>query len=194
MNASKLLKEAQDAFHKRKASDSLEILNLVFREGGSSDDAAGYLLKGLIYEFGGDGISIDLVKAIESYRSASNIIHDSDSIPFLYLARALIKQGPGSYSSAFKCMQRASGACHTPEVDLAFASYYELTENLDAAKKYYTKAMFNGRFAGFFGLSSVLRKKGNKFQAALVDSCRIILGPFLFIFLGRKARASFIGY
>ncbi len=194
MNTSKALKEAQEAFHARKASDSLKALEFVLREGESTNDAAGYLLKGLIYEFGGDGVSIDLVKAIESYRAASNRIHNSDSIPFLHLARALMKQGPESYPPAFKYMQQASAARHTPEVDLAFASYYELTENLDAARKHYMKAMFNGRFAGFFGLSSVLRKSGNNFQAVFVDSCRILLGPFLFLLLGKKARASFTGY
>ncbi len=194
MNTAKMLKDAQEAFRAGKASDSLKALESMLREGESTNDAAGYLLKGLIYEFGGDGVSVDLLRAIDSYRVASNLIQNSDSVPFLYLARALMKQGPESYSSAFRYMQQASAARHTPEVDLAFASYYELTENLDAARRHYTKAAFNGRFAGFFGLSSVLRRNGKSIQAVVVDLCRILLGPFLFLLLGKKARASFNGY
>jgi hypothetical protein len=194
MNTKDALKDAQNAFRARKASESLKALEYVLREGKPTDNAAGYLLRGLIYEFGGDGVSIDLTRAIESYRAASHSIQNSDAIPFLYLARALIKQGPESYSSALKYIQQASIARHTPEVDLAYASYYELTNNLGTAKKHYLKAAINGRFAGFFGLSSVLRKNGKSLQAFIVDCCRILLGPLLFILLGKKARASFNGY
>src|SRR5690606_32614866 len=98
-------------------------------------------------EFGGDGVPVDLAKAVESYRVASHLIHNSDAIPFLYLARALMKQGPESHSSALKYIQQASTIRHTPEIDLAFASYYEFANNLEAAKKHYMKAAINGRFA-----------------------------------------------
>jgi len=189
------LKQAQESFRNRKASESLEVLDQLLREHESTDDAAGYFLKGLIFEFGGDGVTIDLVKAIENYRIASNLIQNSDPIPFLYLARALMKQGPKSYLSALNYIKQASAVRHAPEVDLAFGSYYEVAEiSLDVAKKYYIKAALNGRFAGFFGLSSVLRKNGKSSQAIIVDAARILLGPFLFILLGKKARASFNGY
>lgn len=191
--ATQVLQNAQEAFRSGKASEALKELDSLLRE-KSTDDAAGYLLRGLIHEFGGDDVCVDLVKAIESYMAASHLIQNSDSVPFLYLARASMKQGPGSYSSALKYIEQARAIRHAPEVDLALASYYERTGEFGAAHGYYKKAALNGRFAGFFGLSSVLRKRGKGLQAAIVDCSRILVGPVLFILLGKKARASFDGY
>lgn len=189
------LQQAQEAFRAWKGSQSLEALEQVLREGGPPNDAAAHLLKGMIYEFGGEGVSIDLSKAVESYRTASHLIGNSDSIPFLYLARALMKQGPGSYAAALNYIQQASTARHTAEVDLAFAAYYEADEgSLNLAKRHYLKAAAKGRFAGFFGLASMLRKGGHNLQAIIVDGVRILAGPILFVLLGKTARSSFIGY
>ncbi|WP_147455593.1 hypothetical protein [Solilutibacter pythonis] len=194
-NNSEAMRRAQDAFHDWKASIALAALEEVLQVEGSPDDAAAYLLKGLIFEFGGEGVQVDLAKAVENYRAASYLIGGLGLIPFLYLARALMKQGVGSYPEAFKYIREASGVRHSPEVDLAFAEYYEVAESKPAlAKKYYLRAAAKGRFAGFFGLASVLRKEGHKVQALMVDVVRIFLGPILFILLGRAARANFNSY
>lgn len=188
------LKNAQEAFREGRASEALDELEALLKIGESTDDAAGYLLRGLIYEFGGNGISIDLVKAVENYRRASSLIHNSEVTPFLYLARASIKQGIDEYPSALKYVREASSISHTPEVDLAFASYYEHIGDLEAAQTYYKSAALRGRFAGFFGISGLLRRRGKTLEAAIVDFCRILIGPLLFLLLGRAARSSFDGY
>ena len=193
--SSDALEQAQVAFQEGKASESLLALEAVFREGDSANHAAGHLLKGLIYEYGGEGVQVDLPLAINHYRMASHLIGNSDPAPFLYLGRAFLKQGAESSASALKSIDQARSIRHTPEVDLAFAAYYEATNfKSTVVKKYYAKAALKGRFAGFFGLASVLRREGKHLTAMLVDVVRVLVGPILFIALGRSARKSFNSY
>lgn len=185
--------QARDSMQRKRASGLLEALKRKVPS-GSPVDAQGYFLKGLTLEFGVDG-EVDFSGAIKCYRMASHLSRGPDSFPFLGIARVLMKQGPENHGAAFDYIKRASAANHTPEVDLAFATYYEMTEQgLDLAKHYYLKAAIKGRFAGFFGLAYALRRTGHNVQAVLVDVVRLFVGPMLFIVLGRTARSSFNGY
>lgn len=196
VSSSDMLSEAEDAFYRNDASGALELLDQLQKSYGSEQDASSHLLRGLIYEYGGEGVEIDLVKAIANYRVVAMLILGSDPIPYLYLARALMKQGPQEYSEAFKYIQEADAVHHTPEVDLAFAYFYETAPvlNIYTARKYYLKAALSGRFAGFFGCAATLRKTNNKFIALIVDCVRVLLGPLLFLVFGKAARRSFNGY
>jgi len=194
MNTREMLQKAQNAFRSRQGLKALHLLEAILAHGDSPDDAASHLLRGLIYEFGCEDVAVDLARAIGSYRAASNLIGNSDPIPFLYLARSLMKQGKDNYSGAFKAIQNACAARWTPECHLALGYFYEQSDDLDAARRHYGKAALNGRFAGFFGLSTVLRKSGKTTQAVLVDVCRILMGPLIFLVLGKRATSSFNGY
>lgn len=150
-----------------------------------------HLLMGLIYEFGGDGINFDLSRAIEHYRMLVHAI--SSPIGYIHLARTLMKQGKESYPMALKYLQEANKYGSTPELDLAYANYYETapTPNYEAAKQHYLKAALRGRFMGFFGYAAMSRKSGKWFTAFLADCTRIMLGPFLFMLLGKTAKKGF---
>ena len=150
-----------------------------------------HLLMGLIYEFGGDGIEADLSRAIEHYRMMAYAI--PSPIGYIHLARALMKQGKESYPAALRYLQEADREGSTPELNLAYATYYETAPapNYEAARQHYLKAALRGRFLGFFGYAAMSRRLGQRFRAFLVDCTRIALGPFLFLLLGKTARKGF---
>lgn len=194
MNDVELLDAAQAAFKRREMVVALELLERLRTFRDSACDAPGHLLRGLIYEYGGPGVDKDLAKAEACYRSASDAVRNSQPGPFLYLARVKMKQG-AAYEQALRYLREAE-ALKAPDIDLAYAYFYENAPepNLEVAKRHYLKAAVRGRFAGFFGYASLLRRSGNSVQATIVDGVRILLGPFLFIVLGKKARNSFNGY
>jgi len=161
---------------------------------GSPATARGYYLKALILEYDVEGSGFDLSGAVDCYRMASHLAHNADEFYLLCIARVMMKQEPKTRTAALAYIQRASTAKHTPEVDLAYARYFEVESALSSAKRFYLKAAVKGRVAGFFGLASVLRMEGRNLEAAIVDGMRLLAGPFLFALLGKKARRSFDGY
>lgn len=142
---------------------------------------------GLIYEFGGGGVEIDLSKAVEHYRKTAYKI--PSSIGYIHLARALMKQGGERHHDALRYIEEAKSIQMVPEVDLAYAKYYEGGNDPDyaRARHYYLRAALAGRFAGFFGYAAMSRKMDQKVRAAFVDGLRLVAGPFLFLLLGKKA-------
>lgn len=150
-----------------------------------------HLLLGLIYEFGGDEIRADLSNAIGHYRMIAYAV--PSSIGYIHLARVLMKQGEKSYPAALRYLREAEREEPTPELSLAYAKYYETAPAHDykAARQHYLKAALRGRFMGFFGYAAMSRRLGQRFRAFLVDCIRIVLGPFLFLLLGKTARKGF---
>jgi hypothetical protein len=191
MSSSELLKRCQEAFREGNAATALALAETLMSH--PTHDAPAQLMRGLIFEFGGDGVSVDLVRSLASYRAASILVRDEDVVPFLYMARVLRKQGPDYYPAAFNCVRQAAQVRHTPDVDIAYGWLHATSPvpNLDAAKKHFKAAALRGRFGGFFGYSSVLQQSGKRFQAALVDCLRILLGPLIFIAIGKKASSHF---
>lgn len=184
----------QEARERLRKAQSAACLDAYRREvpHDSPVDARGYFLKGLLYEYGAEGIPVDLAAATDCYRRASRLAH-RDAFPFLGMARVLMKQGSENRADVLTLIQSASDANHTPEVDLAFARYFEIENQISDAKKFYFVAAVKGRFAGYFGLASVLRKDGHRVQATAVDGLRLLAGPLLLVFLGKTARSSFDG-
>jgi hypothetical protein len=76
-----------------------------------------------------------------------------------------------------------------PEVDLAYAKFYESGSdpNYAKARHHYLRAALSGRFAGFFGYAAMSRKMSQKVRAVFVDGLRLVVGPFLFLLLGNQA-------
>lgn len=156
--------------------------------------AQGYYLKGLVLEYDVEREGTSLVEAVECYRMASHMIHNTDEYLFLSIARALLKQGPECRPASLTYIRQASATRHTPEVDLAFARYFEIGGDFGQARKHCIKAAIKGRVAGFFELASLLRQENRKLQAFAVDVVRLLAGPFLALVLGAKSRKSFDGY
>lgn len=79
------------------------------------------------------------------------------------------------------------------EVLLGYAAFFHRGPGRDPrrAKSYYVRAALLGRFQGFFGYSKISRELGQLGRAALVDVVRILVGPFLALVLGARARGSF---
>lgn len=180
------------AIEQRRPLEALKALQSVIR---TSPSPQAHFLAGVILEFGGPDVSIDLERAISHYRCASHLIHNRDPLTLLFLARAHMKQGPARYAQALRYIREAGQVRRIPEVDLAFARYYEVAEpNLGLAKRYLVRGTLRGSLAGALGLARVLRQTGCVRQARVVDAMRYMATPFVLLFVGRKSLRAFDGY
>lgn len=187
MKHANIYHSARQALVERKVGDLLSLAEALISSDHAPAHASGYLLRGMAYELGGDGVEQDLERAAADYRKAATLA--PDAIPYLYLARTLMKQGGERHRTALRYIKEAESIRKTPEVDLAYAKYFESGQDPDLvkARHYYTRAALAGRFAGFFGYAQVSRRMGQGVRAACVDCLRLVVGPFLFLLLGREA-------
>lgn len=187
MKHSDVYGRARKALRGNQAKDVLALSETLIKSDHAPAHASGYLMRGMAYELGGEGIEIDLERAAANYRKAASLA--PDAITFLYLARALMKQGGERHRDALRYIEEARSIRMAPEVDLAYAKYFESGSDPDyvRARNYYLRAALAGRFAGFFGYSAISRKMGQKVRAAFVDGLRLVAAPFLFLLLGKKA-------
>lgn len=144
---------------------------------------------GTIYEFGGDGVPIDLDKAASYYSRAAYLIRCD--VTAIYLARVLRKQG--NFESSRRWMKEVETYGRTARLELGWALFHELRPeaDLELARTHFLKAALRGRFFGFFGYSRVSRRMGQPLRALAVDCLRIAIGPFIGLMIGRKARENF---
>ena len=188
---SKLYIDAEKAYKKGEMNEFFKLSERLISSNDFHDQVSGYMMKGVFYEISGDHIEKNLECAINNYRIASYM--KPEVYAYLFLARALMKQGengvPGAHEAALRYIDEATSIRHTQEADIAYARYYEglYTPNYTKAVFYYKRLILSGRFAGFFGYSSVLKKTGHPVYALLIDCARIVLGPFFFLILGKKA-------
>lgn len=193
VSADETIRAATRALQAGEIKLCLSLLDAVLGERNGSHEAAAHFMKGLAFEYGGDDVEVDLSKAARHYRHVVHLVGDEDSAPLLYLARVLLKMGgvPNG-ASALKAISAASEIKWSPEVDLAFAEYHEsVNKDYHAAVGSYLRAALRGRFSGFFGASRVMRVQGHVVRAAFIDVVRVMLGPFIFLLIGRNARRSF---
>jgi len=178
---------ARNALRYSRVKEVLALSETLIKSDHVPAHASGYLMRGIAYELGGDGVERDLERAASNYRKASSLA--PDAITFLYLARALMKQGGDRHREALRYIDEARGLRMMPEVNLAYAMYCEggANPNYIKARDYYLRAALAGRFAGFFGYSAMSRKMGQNIRATLVDGLRLVTGPFLFLLLGKQA-------
>jgi len=187
-----IIQQAILSIEQRRPMEALRALQSVIR---TSSSAQAHFLVGVILEFGGPDVAIDLERAISHYRCASHLIHNRDPLTLLFLARAHMKQGPARHAHALRYIREASKLRRIPEVDLAFATYYEVAEpNIDLAKRYLARGAMRGRLAGALGLARVLRATGSVRQAGFVDAMRMMATPFVLLLVGRKAFRAFDAY
>lgn len=175
------------------AKDGARLLKLSERllalEIGSRPYESGYLIRGMAYELGGGGLLKDLQRAEANYRQSA--VRTPDSIPFLYLARVLLEQGPSRREEVLRCIDEAKRLRMVPEVHLAYARYYEdggSSEDFCEARRHYRRAAICGRYCGYFGYSRVLRTQGLNELAVLVDVLRVLLAPINLLLFGRATR------
>jgi len=193
LSADETIRAATRALEAGEIKLCLSLLDAVLAERNSSHEAAAHFMKGLAFEYGGDDVEADLSRAVRHYRHVVHLVGGEDSAPLLYLASALLRMGGASNeASALKAIRAAGEIKRSPEVDLAFAYYHEsVDKKYDAAIRSYLRAALRGRFSGFFGASRVMRLQGHMIRAALTDAVRVIVGPFIFMLIGRRARSSF---
>lgn len=144
---------------------------------------------GMIHEFGGDGVPVNLEKAASCYARAAYTIRCD--VTAIYLTRTLIKKG--DYRAARRWLDEVATYGQSPRLDLGRALYHEFaTEgDLEKARQFYLRAALMGRFCGFAGYARVSRTMGQRVRAVLVDTVRILTGPFIALLIGRKAREAF---
>jgi len=186
---SNLIEEALDALEQRRPQDALKALSSIVR---NSPSAPAHLLSGAIFEYGGPDVPIDLDRAISHYRCASHLIRNRDPRTLLYLARAHMKLGPARYAQALRYIREAGNVKHIPDVDLAFAKYYDVAEsNVALATRYFARAAMRGSIAGALGLSRALRRSGFTGQAFAVDVMRVVATPLVLMLRGRESLRGF---
>jgi TPR repeat protein len=186
-----MFRQAMTLLDQGKAKEACRIAEELLQKSEEAYVLSGHLCLGLVYENGGEGVEVNLEKAISHYRHVNNIARDS--LSYCYLARAYIKKGGKDYSAAERYLEEAMRISRIPEVYLGFALYYENgpSRDIKKAKKSYLCAAAMGRFQGFFGYSSVCRAEHQTIRALLADIARIVLGPIIAIFVGRGALDRF---
>lgn len=193
MIADTWLHDANRAFQAGRAGDALAILHRLPEE--VRRDANAILLEGLIHEFGGRDVEPDLAKALRCYQMVATLAPEV-TLPCLYIARVLMKTEGTNPTLVRRWLSDASRIRHDADVDLAYAAFYEegAQIDLDRALACFRRAAFSGRYAGFFGISRILRKRGKRVSALAVDCLRILLAPILLMLFGKRVTASFNGY
>lgn len=185
--------EAEALFKSGNYRSALTELAAAVKSNEPGADIASNLLGGLIYEYGGDSIDIDLAKAEKLYYQLIECTEGTDSVPYFHAARVLIKRGGEKAGRSLLLLKEAYRIRPSYEVVLGFAHYYEHVDpDLDQAMKYYMRAARAGRFMGFFGVSRVLRRQGKAGASKVVSTLRIVVGPFVYALIGKRSAERFI--
>lgn len=190
MNFEQVLRDAQIADENEAYAEVIRLASHLI-QAGDPWIVRGFMLRGSAYEHGSsDGVG-DIAMAVQDFRQVS--ILAPHSLSYQCLARVLMKSGNDNYPSALRFLGEASSLGATPELYLGYAHYYQTCRepDLQLARKYFLRAALRGRFQGFFGYSHVSRMLGQPIRAAFVDAVRVVLGPFIWLVLGAKARYQF---
>lgn len=173
----------------REASQALAIAEALVASDDVEDRLDGYMCRAFVYEDGGKGVQIDLVRSMNDFRQAS--ILSPGAITYLNLARIALKRK--RFSESLKFLELSASYEVSPELMLGYGHYFEECEPMDAvrAKKYFFQAAGYGRFAGFFGYSRVARKAGQHFRALGMDCTRVSLGWLIALAIGARAQFKF---
>lgn len=187
------LDEATAAFMSGRASDALAILDSISASAAGSLSYSIDFTRGMIFEFGGQGVSPNLRAAEECFRKVVLASSHSDSNAIRYLARVLIQQGQTRYHEAERWLEEAARIHPSPLISLAYGHLYETSQppDLERAKRHYWAALSHGRFAGGFGLQRILRRQGRIWSARLVMLLHVLFGPLAALLLGRRSRETF---
>lgn len=173
---------------------ALQALRIADELTASEDEVvviSGHICKGLIYEYGGDEVPVDLERAMQHYRRVALVVRDATT--YCDMARATLKQGPSHSGQALKYLQEARSLQDSPEVDLGFAEYFKSRPDPDypRSRGFFLRAALHGRFMGFFGYAEVSRIMGQNGRALAADCVRLLLGPFIALLIGSKATGRF---
>lgn len=173
-----------------RAKEAMDIARNLLDEDDEESHISGHLCLGMIYEDGGDGVTKNLDKSMDSYLRVSAI--SPCSLSFINLARVSMKRH-GGYPDARRFIDAALVYGTTPEATLCLASYHETKPNpdLQSAKEFYLKAAFLCRLSGFSGYSRVSRKMGFWAKALAMDALRLLLTPALILASKGQARFTF---
>ena len=190
MNLDEILRGAK---HADAEEDHVKVISLATTliEAGEPWAISGYLLRAGAYESMGDENSDFLTQAVQDYRRLAVLA--PHHVTYQNLARSLMRLGHESYPAALGFLDAARNLKETPEILLGFAEFYRTKHEPEyaLAKKYYRMAAVRGRFQGFFGYAEVSRILGQNYRSLTADCLRLVVGPFLWLLLGSKARFRF---
>ncbi|PJK05397.1 hypothetical protein CO612_03980 [Lysobacteraceae bacterium NML71-0210] len=185
----KTINDAKSLIERSNYIDALKIIEEKINSENKEERYSAHLMKGIIFESGNKDIEINLHKAKQSYKAASTIASHKSITPIIFLSRIMMKMKDGN--GMIEQLQNIEKLSKSADIDIALANYHAtFSKDISKEKKYYLRAALKGRFAGFFGLSRALRKEGKTIKAASLDTLRIIIGPVIALFLGKRASSS----
>lgn len=147
-----------------------------------------YFIRGMAFEIGGGGLDTDLARAEMCFRRTTTL--SEDCYPLLHLVRVLLKQGEPKRNQVLRYIDQARLIEQVPEVHLAYGMYYEASgAELERrqALKHYRRAIFAGRYRGYYGCARVYEKEGKPLIAASFYLMRLFFGPLHYLIHGRRA-------
>lgn len=185
----KTINDAKSLIEKGNYTEALKIIEDKIKSENKEERYSAHLMKGIIFESRNKDIEKDLRKAEQSYRTASQISSHKSITPIIFLSRIMMKMK--NKNGMIEQLRKIEGLSNSADIDIAIANYHAtFSKEISEEKKYFLRAALKGRFVGFFGLSNALRKEGKNIKATLLDALRIIIGPFIALFLGKRASKS----
>lgn len=149
-----------------------------------------YLLLGLAYEFGGDGIETDLGRAADYYRRLA--FGMPSDIPYLYLARIYLKKGrQEDLAKVRSYLAEASGFRRSGALYLAKGAYHESRSEWLPAARCNGLAGLYGRLLGMRRAADALSKAGYQPIAWLLRFIQLVVGLPLRVLIGRRSIEDF---
>lgn len=190
MNYFETARLADDAFKNKNLDELYALTDVLIKSEISEHIGSGYFLRGGYFECYGNDLN-DLTKAIENYNLAAQANPSAEV--YAALATVIYRLGPEHDDSAIVCLKEASKINHIPEINLGFAYIFmrKSPPDYSLAKSFFLKAALRGRVQGFLGYSFAARKLGQYFRAIIIDLCRVIFSPFIFLFIGKKMIKGF---
>lgn len=149
-----------------------------------------YMLLGLINEYGGGGVDVNLPQAVACYRQLSTAI--PSDVSYICLARAHLKIGTSKDLDrvqaylALASEFRRSGALY-----LALGAYHECRDEWILSARYNLYAVFYGRLLGMRRAADALSMAGYRPVAWLLRGAQFIIGLPLRLMLGKKSIEDF---
>jgi hypothetical protein len=193
MTESELFQEASRHFGQKRYAEALEIANDLIKAGY----APAFMLRGLINEFGGDGIERNLQAARDAFADLSTKVSD----PFVYiaLARVLMKVGgKEAIGRAGKYIESAIEVKAFPDAWFIAGDFHNSKFNPWAdeafrskAAGYYLRATLHGRILALREYAALQRLDGRPAFARMVLGISVILGPLFLILIGKKSLKTY---
>lgn len=149
-----------------------------------------YMLVGVINEYGGRGVMINLPRAIDCYRQL--VFSIPSDVSYIYLARAHLKIGaPEDLSRAKVYLANAGKFRKSGSLYLAMGAYHESKHDWLLSARYNIQALLYGRLLGMRRAADALSQAGYVPIAWLLRGLQLVIGLPLRLMIGKRAIEDF---